>query len=97
MRKPLSEAEAEIRAQRERMLREALGKTVARRRDELGVSQRSLSGSIGMSNAHLRSIEKGGTDPSFTTLDRIASALGTDVAELARDAYGHENVTRTDL
>lgn len=50
-----------------------------------------------MSNTHLRSIERGVTDPSLVTIDRIAAALGTDAPKLVKEAFDDESVARTDL
>jgi transcriptional regulator with XRE-family HTH domain len=56
-------------------------------RKELGVSQRALADAAGLSRSYLCDIERGrGTQPSVTTLDKLAEALGASRSELLRAA-----------
>lgn len=63
--------------------RGAIGGTVRRLRERLGMRQGDLAKKTGMSAAQLCHIEKERNAPSVRTLRRIADALGVPLAELA--------------
>lgn len=64
-----------------------LGQWVRRARQEQGLSQRALADQSGLSRSYVCDIERGrGVEPSLTTLDKLAMALGASRAELMRAA-----------
>jgi transcriptional regulator with XRE-family HTH domain len=60
----------------------ALNEITARRR--LGLSQQALASSAGIRQPRIAEIERGDANPRLDTLDRIAAALQTTVADLTR-------------
>jgi transcriptional regulator with XRE-family HTH domain len=61
----------------------SLGAAIAKRREELGLSQRDLALRAELSNATLSFIEKGTTEqPKPSTLSKIATALGMSIDDL---------------
>ncbi len=67
-----------------------LGALIRARRERLGLSQENLAASAEMSRTYLGEIERGGANPSITTLERLAHALGMKLSELVR-LYEEEN------
>src|SRR5688500_11921514 len=64
-----------------------LGEWVRATRKELGISQRALADAAGLSRSYLCDIERGrGTQPSVTTMDKLAEALGASRSDLLRAA-----------
>lgn len=64
-----------------------LGQWVRHARQEQGLSQRALADQSGLSRSYVCDIERGrGTEPSLTTLDKLAAALGASRADLMRAA-----------
>jgi transcriptional regulator with XRE-family HTH domain len=62
-----------------------LGEWVRRIRIEQGISQRALADRSGLSRSYVCDIERGrGAQPSLTTLDKLAAALGASRADLMR-------------
>lgn len=59
----------------ETALASALGQAVRSRREELGVSMRTLAQSAGISQPFLSNVERGKAMPSMVTLYRLAGAL----------------------
>lgn len=59
-----------------------LSKTLKRIREAKGLSQKELAGSIDMAQPQYNRIESGKTDPSFSTVVKIAQALGLNLSEL---------------
>jgi transcriptional regulator with XRE-family HTH domain len=59
-----------------------LGDTLKKVREAKGLSQKELAGLLDMPQPQYSRIESGKTDPSFTTLERIAKALGISLSEL---------------
>ncbi len=55
-------------------------------RNEKGDSQEVLAGKAGITKNMLSLIERGEGNPSWTTVEGIAKALGVSVAELAKRA-----------
>lgn len=60
----------------------ALGEAVRRLRLEAEMSQESLAEAAGTDLTQVGGIERGIRNPSYTTLLRLAVALGTSVGEL---------------
>lgn len=61
----------------------SLGAAIAKRREELGLSQRDLADRASVSNGTISFIEQGITEqPKPTTLGKIARALGMSVDDL---------------
>ncbi len=64
-----------------------LGEWVRRTRKDQGLSQRALADQSGLSRSYVCDIERGrGAEPSLTTLDKLAAALGASRADLMRAA-----------
>lgn len=59
-----------------------LGDILKKVREAKGLSQKELAGLLDMPQPQYSRIESGKTDPSFTTLERIAKALGISLADL---------------
>jgi transcriptional regulator with XRE-family HTH domain len=49
------------------------------------ISQEALAKLAGMSQTFLSKVENGKSDPSLTTLKRLAGALGVSVSDLVED------------
>lgn len=62
---------------------EALAATIRRLREERSIAQEELAHRAGISTGSLSRIERGLASPAWTTVGRIAEALGVSVAELA--------------
>jgi transcriptional regulator with XRE-family HTH domain len=64
-----------------------IGEWIRATRKELGISQRALADSAGLSRSYLCDIERGrGTQPSVQTMDKLAEALGASRSDLLRAA-----------
>lgn len=64
-----------------------LGEWLRHARKEQGLSQRALADRSGLSRSYVCDIERGrGAEPSLTTLDKLAAALGASRADLMRAA-----------
>ncbi len=61
-----------------------LGKTLKKVREAKGLSQKELAGLLKMAQAQYHRIESGKTDPSFSSVVKIAKALGLSFSELFR-------------
>ncbi len=59
-----------------------LGQAIAEAREEKGISQRQLSRSSGVIQAEISKIEQGKGNPTVSTLQKLAKALGRTVASL---------------
>ncbi|MBL7789853.1 MAG: helix-turn-helix transcriptional regulator [Chitinophagales bacterium] len=59
-----------------------LGQKIKRLRTEKGISQISFSEMIGIENSNLSRIESGRTNPTYTTLNKIATALEISLSDL---------------
>jgi putative transcriptional regulator len=55
-------------------------------RTSLGLSQSTLAGRAKLTTATICRIERGQNQPTLTSLNKIADALGVEVAELVRGA-----------
>lgn len=60
---------------------------IRQKREEMGYTIDMLAKLAGMSKGHLSRIERGETDPSITTLSRVAIALKVKVEELYKIHY----------
>lgn len=60
----------------------ALGAAVKRLREEQKLTQEKLAFGAEITVSSLSRIERGCTDPGWTTVGRIAKALGVGIAEL---------------
>lgn len=60
---------------------------IRQKREEKGYTIDMLAKLAGMSKGHLSRIERGETDPSITTLSRVAIALKVKVEELYKIHY----------
>ncbi|MBL4707066.1 MAG: helix-turn-helix transcriptional regulator [Flavobacteriales bacterium] len=59
-----------------------LSKTLKKAREAKGLSQKELAGLLSMPQPQYSRIESGKTDPSFSVVDRVATALGLSLSEL---------------
>lgn len=59
-----------------------VGKNIRKIREAKGLSQKEVAISVGMDQAQYSRIENSKTDPSFSTVDKIAKALGVELSEL---------------
>lgn len=60
---------------------------IRQKREEMGYTIDKLAKLAGMSKGHLSRIERGETDPTITTLSRVAIALKVKVEELYKIHY----------
>lgn len=66
--------------------RRALGEAVSRRREALGMSQRSFARMSGVAPNHFREIEAGERDLRIATVLKLAAAFGMAPSELLEEA-----------
>jgi putative transcriptional regulator len=66
----------------ERAERVTWAQMLARRRQELGLTQRELGEAAGLSQQAVSYIERGASVPRVTTMVRLARALGTTIEAL---------------
>lgn len=59
-----------------------LGKTIQKRRKEIGYSQEELAEKIGVSRAYMGFIEQGRNTPSLEVLEKIAKQLKLSLSNL---------------
>lgn len=59
-----------------------IGERIKKIREARGLSQKEVSATLSMDQSQYSKIEKGKTDPTTTTLDKIAKAMGVSLAEL---------------
>jgi len=59
-----------------------VGENIKRIREAKKLSQKEVISAIGMGAAQYSRIENGKTDPSVSTMERIAQALGVELAKL---------------
>lgn len=62
-----------------------VGASCRRTRLERGLTQKDVAALTGIAAPNLSRIERGGTPPRLRTLERLAAAYGTTVADLVRD------------
>lgn len=63
-------------------VRQRIGWNLRRLRKERGVSQEDFATDSGFDRGYISGVERGVRNPSVLVLERIAAALGVDVAEL---------------
>ncbi|MCP4482241.1 MAG: helix-turn-helix transcriptional regulator [bacterium] len=70
-----------------------IGSLINKTRKAKGLTQKEVALSVNMDQSQYSKIEKGKTDPSTSTLQKIAKALGISLAELlsADDIFKDEN------
>lgn len=61
----------------------ALGKAIRQLREKRGLTQESVAHDAGVTTATLGVIERGLSNPTWATLQAIASALGASMVELS--------------
>lgn len=66
----------------------ALGEAIRDQRNARHLSLKRLAPQAGISFKHLGEIERGKRDPSWTTVRKIAGALGLKAGDLETMAYG---------
>jgi len=71
------------------VLRLDIGELIVHLREEKKITQKELAKRAGLSSSGLSEIESGKKMPRFATLEKIASALDMDVAQLL--SYKEEN------
>jgi transcriptional regulator with XRE-family HTH domain len=57
-----------------------IGEEVRRLRSERGLSQQELAERMGVAQSVVARLEAGGVEPRVSTLDRVAQALGVELA-----------------
>ncbi|MBS0635860.1 MAG: helix-turn-helix transcriptional regulator [Verrucomicrobia bacterium] len=67
-----------------------IGDNIKRIREAKGMSQKELITAIGMGAPMYSRIETGKTEPSISSLEKIAKALGVKLYELFTDVDSHE-------
>ena len=60
----------------------ALGRAIVELREEAGLTQEQLAERMGTTFTRVGLLERGETDPKFTTLRRLARGLGIKMAKL---------------
>jgi transcriptional regulator with XRE-family HTH domain len=63
-------------------VRKRIGQNLRRLRKERGVSQEDFATDSGFDRGYISGVERGVRNPSVLVLERIATALEVDVAEL---------------
>ena len=63
-------------------IKKSFGKIVRKRRRALDLSQEELGDKAELNRGYISDIERGLRNPSLEVIDRIAKALGMDLAEL---------------
>ena len=71
----------------------AFGAALAQLRAALGLSQEALAQEAGLSVGALQRIEAGRANPTWTTVRRIADALGVSLRELSIAVEAHSRPT----
>lgn len=62
----------------------ALGKAIRQLREKKGLTQEAVAHDAGITTATLGVIERGLSNPTWATLQGIASAIGTSMVDVAR-------------
>lgn len=63
-----------------------IGRTIREQREATGISQERFAANIGRHRTFMGSLERGETNPSLDTLERVAKALGMPLWQLVRMA-----------
>jgi transcriptional regulator with XRE-family HTH domain len=66
----------------------ALARTVRRLREQTATTQEDLAHEAGITTGTLSKIERADSNPSWTTIERIARALKISLVELAQAVEG---------
>jgi len=61
----------------------ALGKAIRQLREELGMTQEALAQEASITVGHMSMIERGHSNPTWSTIKGIASALEISIADIA--------------
>lgn len=61
----------------------ALGKAIRQLREERGMTQEALAQEAGITVGHMSMIERGHSNPTWSTIKGIASALEISIADIA--------------
>jgi len=72
-------------------LRSRFGERIRQLRTSKGLTQEELAEAVGVSTDFISLIERGERAPSFENLERLAEALGVNVAELFDFQEGGED------
>lgn len=64
----------------------ALGRAIARTREERGLTQAEVARKTGLHVTYLSGVETGSRNPTWTVLTQISRALGLELWELAKRA-----------
>ena len=64
----------------------ALGKVLRARREALEITQERFAEKVDLSKNYIGNIERGEYEVAISTLQKIATVLGTNASELVRDA-----------
>jgi transcriptional regulator with XRE-family HTH domain len=64
----------------------ALGQAIREVREKRGLTQEAVAHNAGVTASTFGLIERGQSNPTWATVDDIASALGCSIAELAKRA-----------
>lgn len=72
------------RSARSATIKENLGKRIVAFRTQIGWTQEDLAHYADLTVASISKIERGVTNPTLKTLDKIADALGVETDELLR-------------
>ncbi len=64
----------------------ALGQAIRELRDRRGLTQEAVAHEAGVTASTYGLIERGQSNPTWATVDDIASALGVSIVELAKRA-----------
>ena len=59
-----------------------IGEKIKKIREAKGLSQKEVAATVGMDQSQYSKIEKGKTDPTTTTLQKISGAIGVSLAEI---------------
>jgi transcriptional regulator with XRE-family HTH domain len=74
------------RADESVVLLRAFACTLRAERERQQLSQKAFADRAGLREAHIRMLERGNTNPQFTTLCKLADGLGMDFIELVNRA-----------
>ena len=67
---------------------ERLGRALASRRQDSGLSQESVAERSGLHRTYVGSIERGERNPTVWSLVRLAGGVGADPADILTEALG---------
>jgi transcriptional regulator with XRE-family HTH domain len=71
----------------DKQLLRALGRRIAKRRQDKGMTQEQLAQKLRVSDTHVSYMERGERGPSLGMLQRIAKVLDTSIAKLIPPEY----------